>query len=639
MNRAQLNIPNRFKTADEQIWQDQIKHNHRLRQAVRDRTPTSQDGTDILNCEFRRAAIASLTNTQPELYAAITLATGGAQLAMLTQYHWRRYEDDHQIALIEPNTPERRCPVGSARLDWPAWIKALCAGLITRNSEAIGMLCTPKSVEICALAPNTIDAFWPFLCSTLAATVVEPAAASAVITDTLTGLDQATIAERSLVDLKLRPLISLIEALLSKRSDTFNAALHKALSAHRQYHEQSEPYDWQNLLALEITALAALAVDRGLELTVESDYMPPALVTDSFPRTPSQVIDYFPQRGILSANEAHWFMDLQGFPRESRSHTLLDSDGQLIAQYKAHGAPTIPHAVLPFALLDSATATCPLALDAGQLVSLAETFASKVPANSSPTQQAQAKALLNEAINCVDAAIARIPPGQDAVAPESITSQQGIQLYQSEPGRFRRDRLVAYRSGLTTFLQSLDSNSTRANQSSPAIAKSTSSNQTATAISETSAQADAIAAIEIIRVQMMPLLEAIAKDSTGRVIEQLIPAEADYAKVFVSTAIEPARAGYDKLWKNPRPFKRPELNQTEISCYLAPAGMLQSENELSAAFPCGYRAIAPYLNPHRIWASWKYCASGQSAGLSFNGLVWLDDRWAWFPKPYRILKM
>jgi hypothetical protein len=65
--------------------------------------------------------------------------------------------------------------------------------------------------------------------------------------------------------------------------------------------------------------------------------------------------------------------------------------------------------------------------------------------------------------------------------------------------------------------------------------------------------------------------------------------------------------------------------------------MLREDNELSRQFPQGYRAIAHWLNPNRVWIAWKYIKTGQSSGQAFNGLVWVDDHWAWFPKPFRAL--
>ncbi len=70
---------------------------------------------------------------------------------------------------------------------------------------------------------------------------------------------------------------------------------------------------------------------------------------------------------------------------------------------------------------------------------------------------------------------------------------------------------------------------------------------------------------------------------------------------------------------------------------IAPAGMLTYDNELSRHFPGGYRTVAVLLNPHRTWVAWKVIAPGHSAGMAYDGLVWLDDHWVWFPKPYRVL--
>ena len=47
------------------------------------------------------------------------------------------------------------------------------------------------------------------------------------------------------------------------------------------------------------------------------------------------------------------------------------------------------------------------------------------------------------------------------------------------------------------------------------------------------------------------------------------------------------------------------------------------------------RAIAHLLQPQRVWVAWKLIAPGQDAGMAYDGLVWLDDHWAWFPKPFR----
>jgi hypothetical protein len=41
--------------------------------------------------------------------------------------------------------------------------------------------------------------------------------------------------------------------------------------------------------------------------------------------------------------------------------------------------------------------------------------------------------------------------------------------------------------------------------------------------------------------------------------------------------------------------------------------------------------------PDRIWLVWRYLEAGQAAGVRYDGVTRLDDRWGWFPKPYRVV--
>lgn len=118
----------------------------------------------------------------------------------------------------------------------------------------------------------------------------------------------------------------------------------------------------------------------------------------------------------------------------------------------------------------------------------------------------------------------------------------------------------------------------------------------------------------------------------------LRPAPDDYARVFVPAAAEQARAGYEEIWRQaPVPHPRPKAGQSELLVFAAPASLLTDDNELSRRFPGGYRGIAGLLDPHRIWFTWKFVAPGETSGMAYDGLVWLDGRFAWFPKPWRIL--
>lgn len=156
------------------------------------------------------------------------------------------------------------------------------------------------------------------------------------------------------------------------------------------------------------------------------------------------------------------------------------------------------------------------------------------------------------------------------------------------------------------------------------------------AAQELNARDQALAAIAVLEQQLTPVLRALAQDRSGHLAAALVPRESDYAMAFAPEAVEAARQGYARLWSQ-TPELAPVHPDSRLELHFAPAGMLEYANELSWHFPGGYRAIAHMLDPHRVWVAWKLIPPGQSAGMAYDGLVWLDDHWAWFPKPYRML--
>lgn len=154
--------------------------------------------------------------------------------------------------------------------------------------------------------------------------------------------------------------------------------------------------------------------------------------------------------------------------------------------------------------------------------------------------------------------------------------------------------------------------------------------------SDDRARATAMAAIELLKQQLTPLIFGLAADASGTLTAELRPRTEDYARAFHPAVADKARRAYEALWVSPpRVSSAPSGSQLRLN--VAPAGMLAEDNELSRHFPSGYRAIATLLDPHRVWVAWKLIPPGKDAGMAYDGLVWLDDHWAWFPKPYRVL--
>ena len=117
----------------------------------------------------------------------------------------------------------------------------------------------------------------------------------------------------------------------------------------------------------------------------------------------------------------------------------------------------------------------------------------------------------------------------------------------------------------------------------------------------------------------------------------LRPRPGDAAKVFRADVAGAIDAAQSQSWDAGRVRIRPQSDQTALQVSVCPAGLLAQGGPLARPFPGAYRALAEYLEPSRTWATWVHHAPGKTKGLRYDGLVWVDDHWAWFPKPWRAL--
>jgi hypothetical protein len=118
--------------------------------------------------------------------------------------------------------------------------------------------------------------------------------------------------------------------------------------------------------------------------------------------------------------------------------------------------------------------------------------------------------------------------------------------------------------------------------------------------------------------------------------QTLYPRSDDYELAFREDSVQAARDYYTEVFSK-RAIPLPKRGQTELEVFLATTEMLEVGYGDAAEFPAGYRRITGRLAPSRVWALWRFTAVGTSVGMRYDGLVWLDDHWAWFPKPWLAL--
>jgi hypothetical protein len=114
----------------------------------------------------------------------------------------------------------------------------------------------------------------------------------------------------------------------------------------------------------------------------------------------------------------------------------------------------------------------------------------------------------------------------------------------------------------------------------------------------------------------------------------LRPREEDYARIFVEAVAATARENYERLWTNIPPIQG-KATQSVVLAWICLSGHFAGPD--GKRFPGGYQKILDRMKPDIPWVSWKFVAPGQVHGMAYDGLVRIDDRWVWFPKPWKFI--
>jgi hypothetical protein len=136
------------------------------------------------------------------------------------------------------------------------------------------------------------------------------------------------------------------------------------------------------------------------------------------------------------------------------------------------------------------------------------------------------------------------------------------------------------------------------------------------------------------------LLVAMTKPGADHVAltNALRPKADDYSAVFVGDAAQKMKTFIDPLWDKNALVLKPAPDQTDVQFFRAtPAQLAKGEGDAQAC-PPAYKDIADKIKPDVVVYCFRFAKPGEKGGLHADGLVWVKDHWALFPKPFRALK-
>ena len=118
----------------------------------------------------------------------------------------------------------------------------------------------------------------------------------------------------------------------------------------------------------------------------------------------------------------------------------------------------------------------------------------------------------------------------------------------------------------------------------------------------------------------------------------LRPKPEDYEAVFVGDAVQQAKTALEPMWDDTKGGIKPTAEQTQVEVEGMTPDQLGKLDGNTGACPGDYKGIADKLNPKIVVYCARFVKPGEKRGLSVDALVYVNDHWALFPKPFRALR-
>lgn len=119
----------------------------------------------------------------------------------------------------------------------------------------------------------------------------------------------------------------------------------------------------------------------------------------------------------------------------------------------------------------------------------------------------------------------------------------------------------------------------------------------------------------------------------------LRPTRADAEAVFSAEFADKVFQMYDPAWAAGKLVLAPNEGQTDLILRSATTDeIIAWEQNASDNLPGGYEGIKDHFKKGLTVYAFKFVAPGETSGMAFDGLVYVNGQWRIFPKPFRAAK-
>ena len=117
----------------------------------------------------------------------------------------------------------------------------------------------------------------------------------------------------------------------------------------------------------------------------------------------------------------------------------------------------------------------------------------------------------------------------------------------------------------------------------------------------------------------------------------ILPTEAEVHMVYKDPLASRMAEGYAKALTTGIKFG-PKPGQDALLLVYATTAQLQRGDAVLREFPGGYKNVVQFFKRNVPIVRFKFVKQGETTGMAFDGLIYVNDRWVIMPKPWRALK-
>ena len=120
--------------------------------------------------------------------------------------------------------------------------------------------------------------------------------------------------------------------------------------------------------------------------------------------------------------------------------------------------------------------------------------------------------------------------------------------------------------------------------------------------------------------------------------KNLIPTSEDYKAAYKEPFAQKLEDSQKPMFASENVSIAPKSGQTEVLLWCVDSQeVIDRSQSVRDHFPGGYAKVAEHIKPGNRICRFKFVQPGETSGMAYDGLIYVNGQWKIMPKPWRAL--